>query len=194
MSTHETVSRRHPALIVIDVQESFRHMPFWSEVDVPAFRAALRRLDEGCRRREVPVLHVFHVGQGGPFTEASGHVRPLDWLPAAPAACFVKHAHNAFTDTGLDLWLRRRSVDHLIIAGIRTEQCCETTTRVACDLGYTVDFVSEATLTFAMTQPTSGRTVSPEEIKAHVELVLDGRFAHVCRVDDCLAGLGDEHA
>jgi hypothetical protein len=80
-------------------------------------------------------------------------VRALDWLPGSPAACFFKHAHNAFSDTGLDLWLRRRGIDHLIVAGIRTEQCCETTTRVGCDIGYAIDFVSEATLTFPMTHP-----------------------------------------
>ena len=182
------------ALLVIDVQESFRHMPFWSEADLPAFRDALLRLDAGCRQRGVPVVHIFHVGLAGPFTETSGHVRALDWLPGLPDVCFFKHTHNAFSDTGLDLWLRRRGVERLIIGGIRTEQCCETTTRVGSDIGYQVDFVTEATLTFPMTHPLSGRIYSPEEIKAHAELVLAGRFARVVSVDDCLAGLGEGHA
>ena len=194
MSVNDNASVRRSALIVIDVQESFRHMPFWSESDLSDFRAALLRLDAGCRQRGVPVVHIFHVGQAGPFTEASGHVRALDWLPSSPAACFFKHAHNAFSDTGLDLWLRRRGVDHLIVAGIRTEQCCETTTRVGCDIGYAIDFVSEATLTFPMTHPATGRIYSTEEIKAHSELVLAGRFARIVSVDGCLAGLGDENA
>jgi nicotinamidase-related amidase len=194
MSVNDNASVRRSALIVIDVQESFRHMPFWSESDLPDFRAALLRLDAGCRQRGVPVVHIFHVGQAGPFTEASGYVRALEWLPGSPAACFFKHAHNAFSDTGLDLWLRRRGIDHLIVAGIRTEQCCETTTRVGCDIGYAIDFVSEATLTFPMTHPASGRIYSAEEIKAHSELVLAGRFARVVSVDDCLAGLGDDNA
>lgn len=187
--------RTHPsALVVIDVQESFRHMPFWSEADLPAFRDAVLRLDAGCRERGVPVVHIFHVGQAGPFTEASGCVRALDWLPGSPDVAFYKHTHNAFTDTGLDLWLRRRGIGRLIIAGIRSEQCCETTTRVGSDIGYQVDFVSEATLTFPMTHPLSGRTYSPEEIKAHTELVLAGRFARIVSVDDCLAALGGEDA
>ena len=146
----ENVTRS--ALIVIDVQESFPQMPFWSESDVPAFKAALLALDDGCRARGVPVVHIFHVGQAGPFTEESGFVRGLDWLPGSPDTCFFKHTHNAFSDTGLDLWLRRHGVDKLIVAGIRTEQCCETTTRVASDIGYQVDFVSEATLTAYSTQ------------------------------------------
>ncbi len=52
--------------------------------------------------------------------------------------------------TGLDIWLTRNGINRLIISGIRTEQCCETTTRHASDLGWSVDFVSEAPYTFPM--------------------------------------------
>lgn len=177
------------ALILIDIQQSFEQMPFWSDDDVPAFREAVLKLDAECRARGVPVVHIFHVGAGGPFTEASGYVRGLDWLPDTPDVTFHKHTHNAFSDTGLDLWLRRRDINHLIIAGIRTEQCCETTTRVGADMGYKVDFVTEATLTFPMTHAGSGRTYSADEIKAHTELVLAGRFARIVKADEALAAL-----
>ncbi|MEY4757283.1 MAG: hypothetical protein RJA34_2181 [Pseudomonadota bacterium] len=177
------------ALVVIDVQESFTQMPFWRMDEVPAFVDALSRLNAGCRARGMPVVHIFHVGQAGPFRSESGFVRPMDFLCDAPDVRFEKHTHNAFTDTGLDLWLRRQGVGKLIIAGIRTEQCCETTARVGADLGYAVDFVTEATLTFPMTHATSGRTYSADEIKAHTELVLAGRFARIVNVDNCLAEL-----
>lgn len=177
------------ALIIIDVQESFRQMPFWSEQEVPAFEAALGRLEAGCRARGVPVVHIFHVGQAGAFRQESGFVKPMACLREAPAVRFDKHTHNAFTDTGLDLWLRRQGVDKLIITGIRTEQCCETTARVASDIGYAVDFVTEATLTFPMTHAGNGITYSAADIKARTELVLDERFARIVDVDTCLAGL-----
>jgi nicotinamidase-related amidase len=177
------------ALIIIDVQQSFPQMPFWSEDEVPAFQSALLRLEAGCRAQGVPVVHIFHVGESGPFTLESGFVKPLDWLPGAPDVRFDKHTHNAFSDTGLDLWLRRRGINHLIISGIRTEQCCETTTRVGADIGYTVDYVTEATLTFPMTHAGSGRSFSAAEIKAHTELVLADRFARIPSVDQCLAQL-----
>lgn len=177
------------ALVIIDVQESFRQMPFWREDQVPAFRDALLRLDAGCRALGVPVVHIYHVGQVGPFTRASGFVRPLAWLPPEPAVSFDKHTHNAFTDTGLDLWLRRHGVSRLLIAGIRTEQCCETTARVGADIGYTVDFVSDATLTFAMTHPRTGVEYSADEIKARTEVVLAGRFARIATVAEALAAL-----
>lgn len=178
------------ALIVIDVQESFRHAPYWSEDDLPAFQSTLLRLDAGCRALGVPVVHIFHVGQTGPFAAASGFIWPLAGFPAECDARFEKHTHNAFTDTGLDLWLRRRGIRHLIVAGIRTEQCCETTTRVGADIGYAVDFVTEATLTFPMTHAGNGRSFSADEIKIRTELVLNERFARIVSVDACLAGLG----
>jgi nicotinamidase-related amidase len=177
------------ALIVIDVQQSFLQMPYWSEDDVPVFQSALLRLGAGCRAQGVPVVHIFHVDDDTPFRLESGLVEPLDWLPGAPVVRFDKHTHNAFSDTGLDLWLRRRGINHLIISGIRTEQCCETTTRVGADIGYTVDYVTEATLTFPMTHPVSGRTCSAAEIKDHTELVLADRFARIVSVDQCLAQL-----
>ena len=72
-------------------------------------------------------------------------------------------------------------LEKIIVSGIRTEQCCETTTRVASDLGYQVDFVSEATMTFPMTH-SNGSVYSADEIKARTELVLAGRFARIVTV------------
>ena len=80
--------------------------------------------------------------------------------------------------SGLDVWLTRHGIRRVIVSGIRTEQCCETTTRMASDLGYDVDYVTEATLTFPMAAA-HGRTFSALEIKARTELVLAGRFATV---------------
>ncbi|WP_028452234.1 isochorismatase family protein [Chitinilyticum aquatile] len=178
------------ALLVIDVQQSFEHLPFWSEDDLPAYQAAQTALIQGCRARRVPVVQVFHhnLASDSLFNPANGRCVAQDWLPKEHDHRVVKHVHNALTDSGLDVWLRRQGVDHLIISGMRTEQCCETTARVASDLGYRVDFVSEATLTFAMRHP-DGREFSAAEIRARTELVLDGRFARVCTVAECLESL-----
>ena len=177
------------ALIIIDVQQSFAQMPFWSLDDLPDFQSALLKLEQGCRARQVPVVHIFHFGTSGPFAPESGFVQPVAWLPGDPAVRFDKHTHNAFTDTGLDLWLRRRGIQNLIITGIRTEQCCETTARVGSDLGYQVDFVTEATLTFPMTHAASAVTFSAQDIKTRTELVLQDRFARIVDVETCLADL-----
>ncbi|MDO8285217.1 MAG: isochorismatase family protein [Rhodoferax sp.] len=178
------------ALIVIDVQESFRHRPFFTEQDLPAYLAAQNALIEGCVQRGVPVVRIFHTSGPGtpdnPFAPESGHVRPLQGLlDFDAAATFTKHRHSALVGTGLDVWLTSHGIQRLIISGIRTEQCCETTTRHASDLGWSVDFVTDATLTFDMVQP-DGHTLAAADIVTRTATVLQGRFATLCSVPQAL--------
>lgn len=181
-------------LIVIDVQESFRHRPYSTERDMPAYLAAQNALIAGCVERGVPVLRVLHNDgpetPDNPFAMTSGQVRPLEGLMAFDeAACFVKHRHSALVGTGLDVWLTQHGIQRLIVSGIRTEQCCETTTRHASDLGWQVDYVTEATLTYDMQQP-DGTPLSAADIKARTATVLAGRFATLCTVEQALARAG----
>ncbi len=182
-------------LIVIDVQESFRHRPYSTERDMPLYLAAQNALIAGCAERGVPIVRVFHsdgpAEPANPFAIESGHVRPLEGLaPFHEAAQFVKHRHSALVGTGLEVWLTENGIQRLIVSGIRTEQCCETTTRHASDLGWQVDYVTDATLTYDMQQP-DGTPLSAAEIKARTATVLTGRFATLCTVDEALARSGE---
>ena len=181
MSTSST------ALLVIDVQESFRHRPYWCDRDVPSFVERLQVLIDGAKTRKIPVLQIFHVEESGPFSMQSGFLVPLRGIAIEPDATFYKRSHSALVGSGLDVWLTQHGLGRVITSGIRTEQCCETTTRHASDLGYQVDYVTEATLTFPMTDR-HGKEWSPEEIKARTELVLDERFARIATVEQALAG------
>jgi nicotinamidase-related amidase len=107
-------------------------------------------------------------------------------LSIRPDAVFNKRSHSALVGSGLDVWLTQRGIRRVIVSGIRTEQCCETTTRHACDLGYQVDYVTDATLTFPMTDR-HGTKWTPEQIKSRTELVLDDRFARITTVEEALA-------
>src|ERR1700733_12566984 len=180
------MSHSRTALLVIDVQQSFEHRPYWDPSDAPAFLERLQSLVDGAKARQIPVAQIFHVEESGAFSLASGFVKTMASLSIAPDVTFHKHRHSALIGSGLGVWLTERGIQHLIVSGIRTEQCCETATRHASDPGYEVDFVSEATLTFAMTDR-QGRRWTAAEIKARTELVLDGRFARVLGVDEALA-------
>ncbi|HEY1873208.1 MAG TPA: isochorismatase family protein [Steroidobacteraceae bacterium] len=175
------------ALIVIDVQESFRRRPYFREQDLPAFLRNVQSLIDRCQSRGIPIVQVFHEEPGddadNPFTAASGCVRAMRELTLRPEAVFHKSVHSAMfartaEGTTLEEWLRQRGVGELLITGIRTEQCCETTTRHASDLGFSVRYVTDATLTFPM-RTREGREVSVAEIQERTEMVLDGRFAQV---------------
>lgn len=180
-------------LLVIDVQESFRHRPYFSDSGLPAYLAAQNALIHAAQTSGQPIVRVFHVD--GPdtaenaFSLASGAVRPLDGLADFDAAAtFHKSRHSALVGTGLEVWLIQQGVQRIVVSGIRTEQCCETTARHASDLGWSVDFVPEATLTFDMVQP-DGRPLNAADIQSRTATVLKDRFAHICGVAEAVERL-----
>ena len=177
-------------LVLIDIQESFRQRPYFTERDLPAYLAAQNALIEAAKKQGVPVVRIFHV-EGpktaqNPFAVESGHVRALEGLaPVEAAATFHKTRHSALVGTGLDVWLTQNGIGRLVVTGIRTEQCCETTTRHASDLGFQVDYVTDATLTFDM-QHEDGSPLAAADIKARTAAVLKDRFARICTVPQAI--------
>jgi nicotinamidase-related amidase len=181
----------HTALLMIDVQESFRHRPYWSQSGADVFLKHVNALVDGAQARAIPIVRIFHTDgpadAGNPFANASGLVRPLEGLAAFDAAHTIeKHRHSALVGTDLSVWLTRQGIRRVIVAGIRTEQCCETTTRHASDEGWAVDFVGDATLTFDMRTP-AGRTLTAADIRERTETVLVDRFATLATVEQALA-------
>jgi nicotinamidase-related amidase len=191
------------ALIVIDVQESFRVRPNWQAVNHPDIADRVDRLVQAARSRGDLVVWVLHTepGSGGAFDPVNGHVRLIEGLePREGEPVLRKTAHNAFTTTNLQQLLTQQGIREVVISGIRTEQCCETNARVASDLGYDVVFVTEATATTPLphwTTPADAtleeiladpRTLSPEVVAERTEYVLAGRFATIRTLDE-VAGL-----
>jgi nicotinamidase-related amidase len=185
------------ALIVIDVQESFRQQPLWAAISNPGIAEQVRRLAGQTRSGGDLVIWVLHTepGTGTVFDPASGHVRLMAGLtPAAGEPLITKTSHNAFTTTNLQQLLTARGIRDLVICGIRTEQCCETTARVASDLGYEVTFVIDATATSPIAHRNAPadrtvaelladpRTLSTDDILARTEYALAGRFATIATV------------
>jgi nicotinamidase-related amidase len=178
------------ALLLIDVQASFAARPYYSAAEAAAFLPNCNALISGCIEKGVPVLRIFHTDgpreASNPFAPESGLIRPLaGLLDFKEAATFEKHRHSALVGTGLSVWLVEHGINRLIVAGIRTEQCCETTTRHASDEGFAVDYVTDATLTFDMQTP-NGTTLSAAHIKERTATVLAGRFATLASVSEAL--------
>ena len=190
------------ALIVIDVQESFRQQPQWAASSNPAVATRAAKLVAAARERGELVVWVLHAepGTGGPFDPARGLVRLMDGLtPLDGEPVITKTSHNAFTTTNLAQLLTSQGIGELVICGIRTEQCCETTARVAADLGYRVTFVTEATATSPIEHrdapPGRGlaeiladpRTLPAADVLARTEYALAGRFATIATVAEVTA-------
>ncbi|PEQ11362.1 hypothetical protein B2G71_17570 [Novosphingobium sp. PC22D] len=154
------------ALLIVDMQKDFCTPGFGAERagrDLgPANRAMpqIARLLEGARASGVTVAHVG-------FWTLPDHGSDSDtWLQkrrgatvSAPDLCIAgsegaefvdalapvkgeleirKHRYSAFTATSLDLLLRARDVRTIVVTGVSTNVCVETTFRAGFELGYAV--------------------------------------------------------
>jgi nicotinamidase-related amidase len=145
------------------------------------------------------VLHA-EPGTGNTFDPASGFVRVMEELSPAPdEPLLTKTVHNAFTTTNLQHLLTTAGVRAITVCGLRTEQCVETTARVASDLGYQVTFAIDATATNPIPHPgapadqtveellADPRTLPAADVSARTVYALSGRFATVKTVAEVLA-------
>ncbi|AEB45979.1 cysteine hydrolase family protein [Micromonospora maris] len=193
------------ALVVIDVQESFRQRANWTACSQPDIVGQVNRLVEAARSRGDLVVWVLHSepDSGDVFDPARGFVRLIDGLqPAEGEPVLTKYVHNAFTTTRLQQLLTVHGVREVTVCGIRTEQCCETTARLAADLGYEVTFVVDATATMPVEHPDAPagrtiaeiladpRTLNTDEIIERTAYALSGRFATIRTVDEVTTPVG----
>jgi nicotinamidase-related amidase len=187
------------ALLAIDVQESFRHEPLWEAVSNPDVVDDVRRLVGAFRAAGDLVVWVLHAepGSKSAFDPESGYVRVVDELdPRSDEPLVTKTSINAFTSTNLQQTLVSHGIGEIVICGLQTELCCETTARLASDLGYQVVFVTDATATFPIEHRNAAPARSIDEILAdpltlpvdalieRTEYALAGRFAEIRRVAD----------
>jgi nicotinamidase-related amidase len=183
------------ALIVIDVQEGF-HDPFWGERNNPQRETNVELLLQAWREQGLPIVLVRHDSTSG-----TSPLRPEqpgnDFMPfvqGTHSLLITKSVNSAFYgNPNLDGWLREQGITEVTICGITTNHCCETTARMAGNLGYDVTFVIDATATFARTN-SLGRVFSGEELSAVTAVNLDGEFATVRTTHDVLTSLSAPQA
>jgi nicotinamidase-related amidase len=170
------------ALLVIDVQESFRSTERWQTISDPEVLPRIANLVEWFRAARSPVFWVLHSDPdtASAFDPANGLVRVVDTLEvAADEPVIVKTTINSFTSTDLEQRLRAAGVDRLVLCGIRTDQCVETTARIATDLGFDTTVVLDATAT----NP-AGALTAQQVVERTAEVLAAREFAHVVKLDE----------
>jgi len=186
MLYNKSVPIEESALIVVDVQDSFKLGLRWETRNNKQFEPKMERLLAAYRERGLPVVFIMHADEDEGFHTDSPEYKLMDFVRRnADEPLFHKTTRNAFTSTGLGAYLLEKCVRRLAICGITMEQCCETTTRVAADLGYKVDFVIDATVTFPIPHPyISGQVLSVQEVEERTVYALGGRFADIRTVGE----------
>jgi nicotinamidase-related amidase len=138
------------ALILIDVQQGFDD-PSWGKRNNPDAEKNIEKLLGVWRNSKGLVIHVKHDS-----LEAVSPLRPdnpgnafkPEGLPLENEAIFGKNVNSAFIGTGLENHLRERGLETLVIAGLTTDHCVSTSTRMAGNLGFEVYLVQDACATF----------------------------------------------
>jgi nicotinamidase-related amidase len=183
--------RSRAALIVIDVQQGFDD-PAFPPRDNPACESNVKALIDRWTADDAPIVLVRHdsLEPGSPLhpSRPGNAFKPvLDGVE--PALLVPKHVHSAFHgEVDLHAWLQEQGITRLVVCGIQTNRCCETTTRVGGDLGYDIDYVLDATHTFDEAAHDGGEPI-PADVLARVTAAnLDGHFARVVSTADVLAG------
>jgi nicotinamidase-related amidase len=143
------------------------------------------------RRTGRPVVHVQHLSReprsplrpGQPGVEFKDVARPL-----AGERIVQKSVNSAFIGTDLEAYLRERGIDALVIAGLTTDHCVSTTTRMAGNLGFETWLVADATATFGK-RGFSGVFHEAQLLHDTALASLHGEFAEVLEAEDLLARL-----
>ncbi|MEV5750195.1 cysteine hydrolase family protein [Actinoallomurus sp. NPDC052308] len=180
------------ALIVIDVQKGFED-PYFGRRDNPAAEDNIVALIRAWRAAGRPIVLVRHDSpEGSPLAPESPGNALKDVVVAAfegaePQLFVTKNVNSAFYGKpDLDGWLRERGIDQIVIIGIQTNMCNETTARMGGNLGYDVLYPIDAMHTFDAVGP-DGETVTAEELTRATSASLHhGRFARVVRTADLL--------
>jgi nicotinamidase-related amidase len=168
------------ALLLIDVQRGFDD-PVWGTRDNPACEANIVALLDDWRARGRAVVFVRHDSSepGSPLAPGTPGNAFKDEISGPPDLLVVKSVNSAFYgEPDLHGWLSRRGIGAVVVAGITTNHCCETTARMAGNLGYETFFALDATHTFARRVP-GGRVIPAAELAEVTAANLEGEFATV---------------
>jgi len=160
------------ALLIIDVQTGM-----YEESD-PVYRGeelleTIGGLIARARAAGVPVIYVQHSGsEGDPLhPQAPGWPIHPAIAPAEGELVIHKYHPDSFQETNLQRELEARGTKRLVIAGIQTEFCVDTTCRRAYSLGYDVTLVQDGHGTW------DSPDLHASQIIAHHNRVLGGWFA-----------------
>ena len=168
------------ALLIIDVQNDY--FPGGACELCGAWEAEDRVIELIAESREIgrPVVYIQHINPPEEtfFLEGTAGCEISPRIAPQPGdAVFVKFYPNSFLETGLDDYLQEKGVRKLIVCGMMTHMCVDTTVRAAMDYGYEVDVVADACATKELVW---NGAVIPAAVVQQVYLAsLEGVFARI---------------
>ena len=164
------------ALLVIDIQTALiEAKPYAVDNCLSVWQKAIAT----CREKNIEVIYVRHNDDelltGSRGWELYGAIAPEDG-----EKIFDKHYNSAFKETHLQAYLDSQAIERLIIIGMATNYCIDTTIKVAFELGYNVTVIKGGTTTF------DDMKITAEQLDDYYENIWNGRFAQVVELENML--------
>ncbi|GGR57198.1 cysteine hydrolase family protein [Streptomyces aurantiogriseus] len=187
---------QNAALLVVDVQKGFDEAGFWGPRNNPGADDNIASLIDVWQASGRPVVFVRHDSskpesplragyEGNGFKE---YVEERRGKGAGPELFVTKTVNSAFYGTpDLDAWLRAEGVSQVVVAGIQTNMCVETTARMGGNLGYEVVVAYDATYTFDLEGPFGWRRSAEEVAQASAVSLHGGGFARVVTTEEVVS-------
>ncbi|GKT66357.1 putative isochorismatase hydrolase [Colletotrichum tofieldiae] len=147
------------ALVLIDIQEGFKHPTHWGnsrstptfEHNVETILGSVRKYNstavesnQTCERRPILIVHVHHHSTSPTSALHPSHrlegsstpsVAPLSFAaPLGSEPTFTKNFNSGFVGTELESTLRSAGIRQLVLVGLTTDHCVSTTARMAANL------------------------------------------------------------
>ncbi len=184
-----TIDKNLVALLVIDMQRHFcdKASSFFvpgSDLLAVKLRDLVDAFDQ-CRR---PVIFTRHIDSEDPnnlmlrwWSEKIKEEDPMshvvEVLDTKEGSVVVKNQYDGFLNTGMEKLLRAKGVKQVVVCGVLTNLCCETTARSAFMRGFEVYFVEDGTATFS------------REMHDAALINLSYGFARLMKIDDVIRSL-----
>ncbi|MFJ6661174.1 cysteine hydrolase family protein [Streptomyces sp. NPDC091377] len=187
------------ALVVVDVQQGFDELALSLPRNNPDADENIAALIDVWQATGRPVVFVRHDSveedsplrrgyQGNDFKE---YVRARRGKGGGAELLLTKSVHSAFLGTpDLDGWLKAEGIGQIVVAGIQTNFCVETTSRMGGNLGYDVVVAWDATYTFDVEGPFGWRLSAEEAARASAVQLHGGGFARVVTTAEVVRAVG----
>ena len=177
------------ALIVVDVQKGFDDEGYWGPRNNPSCESNIAALLEAWREHGWPVVYVRHdsLEPASPLRAGAPGNGFKDVLVGEPDLLVTKSVHSAFYgEPDLHTWLQTHHISSVAVCGIQTNLCCESTARMAGDLGYEMLFVPDATHTFDL-KAADGTVLRARELSRASTVLLGSAFGTVVYTSELVA-------
>lgn len=193
INAQQKKNMENTALLIIDIQNDyFKGGNMTLEGAEEAGKNA-KQLLEFYRKNNLPVIHIKHIStnEGATFflPNTSGAEINASVAPKESEKVIIKHYPNSFRETDLLEYLKSKNIKNLVITGMMTDVCVESTTRAAFDFGFTNTVIGDATAT--RNRELYGQVVKASDVQKSILAgisALGNLYARVINAQDFLNG------